>query len=380
MNWGEVNPVHAYYNGSCTSKDNEDPSWSTSFKTRRTSKTSSALEALWKTLFMLYLYKIGTLFCSSSGSQLRAGYCCYCWFGICKWVRETDKGFLYRKPTVKNHASNDLVLKGTLASGLVGKIKNIDGKILGKDGKPMTRRCVRFSDAPKEDVSGVVQGKNDSNREVINPPEADILVPCPLNDRDQAIGLSSLSPMKPQACNSVAIPKDAVDEIGGRFVNTLYGYSVGKRLAYPLVENYVKHVWAKYGLTRIMMHQGFFLFQFESKKSMEQVMLDGPWRIKLVPIMLKVWKTNKPMKKDSASVLPLWIKMHNVPIVAYSHVGLNLITSKVRRLICYDSHTNNICLNSWGRISYARALVEVSADSPLVDSVVATIPLDIEEE
>ncbi|GJX79167.1 hypothetical protein Tco_0327316, partial [Tanacetum coccineum] len=29
-NWGEVNSVHAYYNGSCT--DNEDPSWSTSFK------------------------------------------------------------------------------------------------------------------------------------------------------------------------------------------------------------------------------------------------------------------------------------------------------------------------------------------------------------
>ncbi|GJV19120.1 hypothetical protein Tco_1368140 [Tanacetum coccineum] len=61
MDWGEVNPVHAYYNGSCTSKDNEDPSWSTSFKTRRTQKTSSALEVLWKTLFLLYLYMIGTL-------------------------------------------------------------------------------------------------------------------------------------------------------------------------------------------------------------------------------------------------------------------------------------------------------------------------------
>ncbi|GKA61601.1 hypothetical protein Tco_0761008 [Tanacetum coccineum] len=43
MNWGEVNPVHAYYNGSRTSKDNEDPSWNTSFKTRRTQKTTSAL-------------------------------------------------------------------------------------------------------------------------------------------------------------------------------------------------------------------------------------------------------------------------------------------------------------------------------------------------
>ncbi|GJQ91794.1 hypothetical protein Tco_0002933 [Tanacetum coccineum] len=39
----------------------EDPSWSTSFKTRSTQKTSSALEALWKTLFVLYLYLIGTL-------------------------------------------------------------------------------------------------------------------------------------------------------------------------------------------------------------------------------------------------------------------------------------------------------------------------------
>ncbi|GKC76376.1 hypothetical protein Tco_1127150 [Tanacetum coccineum] len=46
---GEVNPTHAYYNDSRTSKDNEDPSWSTSFKTRRTQKTSSALEETFNT-------------------------------------------------------------------------------------------------------------------------------------------------------------------------------------------------------------------------------------------------------------------------------------------------------------------------------------------
>ncbi|GJW53021.1 hypothetical protein Tco_0097106 [Tanacetum coccineum] len=48
---GEVNTSHAYYNGTISSKDNEDPSWSISFKTNRTQKTSSALEVLWKTLF-----------------------------------------------------------------------------------------------------------------------------------------------------------------------------------------------------------------------------------------------------------------------------------------------------------------------------------------
>ncbi|GKA34804.1 hypothetical protein Tco_0721233 [Tanacetum coccineum] len=69
---GEVNPTHAYYNGSCTIKDTEDPSWSTSFKTRRTQKTSSALEVLWKTLFVLYLYLIGTLLAMSSDNESSA--------------------------------------------------------------------------------------------------------------------------------------------------------------------------------------------------------------------------------------------------------------------------------------------------------------------
>ncbi|GJX02276.1 hypothetical protein Tco_0186189 [Tanacetum coccineum] len=60
MDWGEVNPTHAYYNGSRTSKDNEDPSWNTSFKTRRTQKTTSAMEALWKTKLRCYFYLLGT--------------------------------------------------------------------------------------------------------------------------------------------------------------------------------------------------------------------------------------------------------------------------------------------------------------------------------
>nr|GEY62534.1 hypothetical protein [Tanacetum cinerariifolium] len=41
---GEVNTTHAYCNGSRTSKDNKDPIWNTSFKTKSTQKTTSALE------------------------------------------------------------------------------------------------------------------------------------------------------------------------------------------------------------------------------------------------------------------------------------------------------------------------------------------------
>nr|GEZ01639.1 zinc knuckle CX2CX4HX4C [Tanacetum cinerariifolium]GEZ06733.1 zinc knuckle CX2CX4HX4C [Tanacetum cinerariifolium] len=39
---------------------------------------------------------------------------------------------------------------------------------------------------------------------------------------------------------AVAIPFEAMEEVSSRFRNTLYGYFIGKRLAFRLVENYVK--------------------------------------------------------------------------------------------------------------------------------------------
>ncbi|GJS40889.1 hypothetical protein Tco_0565932 [Tanacetum coccineum] len=47
----------------------------------------------------------------------------------------------------------------------------------------------------------------------------------------------------------VALPFEAVEEVSARFTNTLYGYFIGKRLAFSLVENYVKNTWAKFGPT-----------------------------------------------------------------------------------------------------------------------------------
>ncbi|GJX62981.1 hypothetical protein Tco_0295881 [Tanacetum coccineum] len=58
---GEVSPTYAYYNGSCTSKDNEDPSWSTSFKTRRQRRHLQHWKRLGCHFTLLYLYLLETL-------------------------------------------------------------------------------------------------------------------------------------------------------------------------------------------------------------------------------------------------------------------------------------------------------------------------------
>ncbi|GJS35889.1 zinc knuckle CX2CX4HX4C containing protein [Tanacetum coccineum] len=105
----------------------------------------------------------------------------------------------------------------------------------------------------------------------------------------------------------VSLPKESIDEINAHFVNTLYGFPVGKRLAFPMVDNYVKHAWMKFGLNRVMMHHGFFMFQFESKSGMDKVIEGGPWRIQLVPIILKIWKPNTLLLKDKNKSRNDWL-------------------------------------------------------------------------
>nr|GEV38302.1 hypothetical protein [Tanacetum cinerariifolium] len=147
---------------------------------------------------------------------------------------------------------------------------------------------------------------------------------------------------------AVAIPIEAVEEVSSRFANTLYGYFIGKRLAFSLVENYVKNTWAKFGLKRVQLDEDFFLFQFETKEGMES---------------------------EDIKHVPIWVKLHHVSIVAYSEVGLSLITTHIGRPIMLDSYTSNMCLSLWGRNTYARAMIEVAVEEELKESIVIAIPM-----
>ncbi|GJS24842.1 RNA-directed DNA polymerase, eukaryota [Tanacetum coccineum] len=114
-----------------------------------------------------------------------------------------------------------------------------------------------------------------------------------LNTGDTSIDASDSNSCKPRSwasCNYVICL-----EVSSRFENTLYGYFVGKRLAFRLVENYVKNVWAKFGVKRVQLHGEFFLFQFETKEGMDRVLENGSWLIKMVPLILNVWSPDSDL-------------------------------------------------------------------------------------
>ncbi|GJT91776.1 zinc knuckle CX2CX4HX4C containing protein [Tanacetum coccineum] len=270
---------------------------------------------------------------------------------------------------------SDLEKGSSLLNNFATRFESIDGKLIGKDGKPLkVYSHIHFREPVNEIVEQGLQSP------IVN----NIMEPCEeVNDQEDQVnigdGNSDVGSVK--ACSYALVLNDKtntpkvtfmymnvddvyLDTTAGNaglgnvklhwprlrklvifFVNTVYGYFIGKRLAFPIVENYVKTTWAKYGIERVMLKNGFLFFQFSMKEGMEKVLENGPWLIHLMPIILNVWTPNARLKKD-----------------------------KITKPIMLDAYTSNMCVMSWGRNTYARALIEVLFKKALVESLVVVIP------
>nr|GEY55259.1 RNA-directed DNA polymerase, eukaryota [Tanacetum cinerariifolium] len=68
------------------------------------------------------------------------------------------------------------------------------------------------------------------------------------------------------------------------------------------------------------------------------------------------------------------VKFHDVPITAFTKDGLSAIATKLNNPLMLDSYTAAMCIDSWGKASYTRAMVELKADVELRDTIVVVIP------
>ncbi|GJW71995.1 zinc knuckle CX2CX4HX4C containing protein [Tanacetum coccineum] len=122
---------------------------------------------------------------------------------------------------------------------------------------------------------------------------------------------------------NISIPLKVVEKVSLRFEHTLYGYFIGKRMAFPVVEYYARSNWAKHGLKRIMMNsKGFFFFKFDSRAGLEAILEGGPWMIRNSPIILKKWTMKTSLQKEELTHIPIWVKLHDVPIQVFEEDGI----------------------------------------------------------
>nr|XP_043619789.1 uncharacterized protein LOC122591593 [Erigeron canadensis] len=175
----------------------------------------------------------------------------------------------------------------------------------------------------------------------------------------------------------LSVPKESVKQVFNRYQYTLSGYFIGKRVAFPVVENFARNNWVKHGFIKIMMNvNGFFFCKFNSNEGMQKVLNEGPWLIRSVPIFLNKWTPNVMLKKEDITSVPVWVKMHKIPMAAYTDDGLSLLATKLGNPRQLDSYTNSMCLESWGRANYAGAQIEVSAKKELKESLKKGVTVD----
>ncbi|GKD53359.1 ARID DNA-binding domain-containing protein, partial [Tanacetum coccineum] len=80
------------------------------------------------------------------------------------------------------------------------------------------------------------------------------------------------------------------------------------------------------------------------------------------PIPKEKWHPDENLLKEDVSTIPVWVKLHEVPITAFSKDGLNAIATKLGTPLMLDSYIFDMCIQSWGRSSYARVMIEHRAD------------------
>ncbi|GJT82270.1 hypothetical protein Tco_1056612 [Tanacetum coccineum] len=99
----------------------------------------------------------------------------------------------------------------------------------------------------------------------------------------------------------------------------------------------------------------------ESIRTINVVLENGPWFIWNNPLNLKKWHPDENLLKEDVSI-PVWVKLYGVPITAFSDDGFSAIATKLGIPLMLDSYTTNMCMQSWGKSSYARVMIELRAD------------------
>nr|KAJ0221735.1 hypothetical protein LSAT_V11C200050550 [Lactuca sativa] len=151
---------------------------------------------------------------------------------------------------------------------------------------------------------------------------------------------------------------------GAPYHATLYGFFVGKKLAFPTVNHFTFKMWKTYGLKDIMVNdEGFFFFKFDSKEGMMNVLEGGPWLINNVPMFVQRWRPGLVLSKPHINSVPVWVKVFNVPLEYWNSKGITLIANEIGKPIAMDKITQKMCNEHWGRPAFMRFLMEMSAET-----------------
>lgn len=182
-------------------------------------------------------------------------------------------------------------------------------------------------------------------------------------------------PLEDKSQTQVRIPIELARQAAKSYHSTLFGYFLGPRLHFPVVKRFAQKLWGKFGFLDAMLNaNGVFFFKFNDAGGAMQVMESGPIMIQGIPLFVFPWDPTKGIMKPEHTTCPLWVKLHNIPLVAFNKEGISRIASALGVPKQMDACTASMCDKAWGRPGFAKVLVEVWAVGDLKRKLEIVIP------
>ncbi|XP_021854596.1 uncharacterized protein [Spinacia oleracea] len=142
-------------------------------------------------------------------------------------------------------------------------------------------------------------------------------------------------------------------------------YVVGEKPSIGAVIRYIEKEWRNVSKPQVYLHdEGYFVIRFKTRNERDNVLVDGPYTFFGKPMVIKPWSANFNFQEEILRVIPVWIRLPNLPLNCWGSDSLSRIGSLLGVPLCADE-----CTSKQMRISFARLLVEVDVTKELPKNV-----------
>lgn len=141
------------------------------------------------------------------------------------------------------------------------------------------------------------------------------------------------------------------------------GFFLDEPLSFTVVVQHLKRVWRLKGSIKVKSDGVVFMFLFSCEDDRRMIIQADPIIMRNKLFIVKQWDPTVSNICGSVTSVPIWIHIYNIPLAAWSPLGINWLAGRIGCVKCLDESTERM-----ERLTYAKALVEVTPIIDLVDS------------
>ncbi|GJW58997.1 zinc finger, RanBP2-type containing protein [Tanacetum coccineum] len=107
-----------------------------------------------------------------------------------------------------------------------------------------------------------------------------------------------------------------------------------------------------------------------NEEGMNKILEQSPWIVNNRPLAVQKWDPLIGLEKTKQTKIPLWAKLTNVPLEAWTCEEISALASSLGMPLIMDSMTALMCQNGRAKTEYARVLVEFDVKKGFKEEIV----------